>query len=135
MVVSVQCDNCGAVLTEDDLFCGECGVPRPSSDGRVESSADASPPPLPVGPSPVRTADAPGSGWRVATIVLAVLGACICLAAVSLFLFMGILEYESMTAQEAWLFSAFCCLLPIGGGGAILLITAVALWYGRLRSA
>jgi hypothetical protein len=52
-----------------------------------------------------------------------------------MFLFIGLLEYESMTAQEAWLFSAFCCLLPIGGGGAILLATAVALWYGRLRSA
>jgi hypothetical protein len=69
----------------------------------------------------------------VATVVLVVLGILTCLAALLVFLFAGTLEYESMTGLENWLFSAFCCLLPIGGAGAILVAVGAVLWYTRLR--
>jgi hypothetical protein len=51
------------------------------------------------------------------------------------FLVAGSLEDESMTVLENWLFSAFCCGLPIGGVGAGFLAGAVAIWYRRLRKA
>ena len=58
MAESVQCANCGAVLLEEDIFCGECGAPRPML------AATAGPPepvaaPLPSAPMPA-TAGPPG---------------------------------------------------------------------------
>ena len=40
---------------------------------------------------------------------------------------------EDMTRQEDWLYAAFCCLLPIGGVGAILGGIGGFIWYTRLR--
>lgn len=135
MTAVAQCDNCGAVLTKDDLFCGECGAPRPVSSEGEEASPGSSPTPDPVTspPLPSPPSAAPTTGWRVATVLLVVLGVLVCLAALLTFLFAGTLEYESMTGLENWLFSALCCLLPIGGAGAILLAVGVVMWYTRLR--
>ena len=135
MASSIQCDNCGATLSEADQFCGECGVPRPLSDGEEDPSPGTSPAPSAAAPSPARPASAPGTGWHVAAIALAVLGVVTCLASVLVFLFAGFLEYESMTTLENWLFSAFCCLLPIGGVDTVLIAAGVAVWYTRLRNA
>jgi len=131
MAGSIQCDNCGAVLSEDDLFCGECGVPRPLSDGGAEPLPDSSP--APAVPSPVPSVGSPGTGWQIAAIVSAVLGGIVCLLAILVSLIAGLSEYESMTALENWLFSAFCCLFPIGGAGAIFIGFAATVWYKRLR--
>lgn len=131
MAASIQCDNCGAVLSEKDLFCGECGVPRPLSDD--DAALLPEPSPAPAIPPPAHSAGTPGTGWRIAAIVSAILGGITCLAAVLVSLIAGLSEYESMTALENWLFSAFCCLLPIGGAGAILIGVAVTVWYKRLR--
>ncbi len=41
----VECPSCGAVLTEEDVFCGECGAPRPgvTLDVRAEDGAELAP--------------------------------------------------------------------------------------------
>jgi hypothetical protein len=62
-----------------------------------------------------------------------VLGAIGCLAGLVVFLLFGMLESEDFTTAENWLFSVVCCLLPIGGTGAILLAAGAAIWYARLR--
>lgn len=135
MAAVSQCDNCGAVLAKKDLFCGECGAPRPVSSELEEVSPDAAPTPGSGTPPPTPPAAEPGTGWRVATAVLVVLGILACLAALLAFLFAGTLEYEDMTTLENWLFSAFCCLLPIGGAGVILIAVGAVVWYTRLRNA
>jgi hypothetical protein len=66
-------------------------------------------------------------------MVLIVLGILTCLAGLLAFLLAGFMEYEAMTVAENWLFSALCCLLPIGGAGAILIAVGAGLWYSRLR--
>jgi hypothetical protein len=71
----------------------------------------------------------------VATVVLILLGLLACVAAVLAFLIAGTLEYEDMTTLENWLFSAFCCLFPIGGAGVILIAVGAVAWYTRLRNA
>jgi hypothetical protein len=68
----------------------------------------------------------------VATIVLLVLGSLTCLAALLVFLLAGTLEDETMTVAENWLFSAACCLLPIGSLGVILLAVGAVIGYTRL---
>ena len=135
-----QCEYCGAVLLPEDQFCGECGAPRPEATSPVPP--DARPPalnpggePAPAAPVPAKTLPSPGgtTAWRAAFIVLLVVGALICLLGLLVFLLFGLTEAEGWTAGENWAFSAFCCLLPIGGAGLVLLMAGAGIWYARLR--
>ena len=146
----IQCDNCGAVLAKEDLFCAECGVPRPvppetgpapdeppTPAGTAESAE-----PLPGAPSggglgslpPPRSTASPEAGWRVAFFVLLGLGIMACLAGVLAFVLVGSIGGDTTTVQEDWLISSLCCLLPVGGTGAILVAGGAIIWYMRLRS-
>jgi hypothetical protein len=147
MTEIIQCENCGAVLGKEDIFCGECGAPRPAaaaaSAGPAEPAAQelqpvaepaASVPPLvpPVSPSTPPSFSAQ-KGWRVAFLVLLVLGIIACVAGVASFLLLGSIPGENMTRQEDWLYAAVCCLVPIGGTGALLAAAGGVIWYARLR--
>lgn len=150
----IQCENCGAVLAKEDVFCGECGAPRLQEPEPVEPTAGR---PLvdqpPVGPEPSSavasaldaspspstaalqgTSGAADARWRVATIVLVGLGILACLAGLLGFLLVGSIGGDTTTKQEDWLIGALCCLLPVGGAGVILAAAGVAAWYTRLRS-
>ena len=139
MAQITQCENCGAVLAPEDAFCGECGAPRPQEpSGVAEPAATSSakpvrpapPPPAPTGPQPTPQAQV---GWRVAFFVLIILGAIACLAGVVAFLLFGLTDSESFTPEENWLYATICCLLPIAGSGALLLLGSLGIWYSRLR--
>jgi hypothetical protein len=73
------------------------------------------------------------TSWRVAFVVLLVLGVLSCLAGILAFVLFGSMPGENTTVQEDWLFSAFCCLLPIGGAGLLMLAAGVTIWFSRLR--
>ena len=146
----IQCDNCGAVLAKEDLFCGECGVPRPVPPETGPASDEAPAPagtaesaePLPGAPPeddheplpPPRSPGSPEAGWRVAFFVLLGLGIMVCLAGVLAFVLVGSIGGDTTTVQEDWLISSLCCLLPVGGTGAILVAGGAVIWYMRLRS-
>jgi hypothetical protein len=69
----------------------------------------------------------------VAFFVLIILGAIACLAGVAAFLLFGLTDSDVATPQENWLYATFCCLLPIAGSGALLLLGSLGIWYSRLR--
>jgi hypothetical protein len=139
MADPVQCDECGAILAEDDLFCGECGAVRPPGTEVSQPAVDApalappAPPPAPspVAPSPV--ALSPVARYRALFIVLIVLGIVTCILALISFLVVGALPSDVTTPQEAWLLSGICCLLPVGVAGLGLLIAGVVVWRKLLR--
>ena len=130
-----QCSNCGAILGPKDDFCAECGAPRPpkpeASEGAPTAEAPALPPPS--APPPASPAGESDVRWRVAMMVLLVLGALACVAGLVAFVLFALIESEGYTTMENWLFSAVCCLFPIGGAGAIMAIVGVTIWYSRLR--
>jgi hypothetical protein len=138
-----QCDNCGAILLKEDLFCGECGAPSPPTAGSVDpvetqpmAAAEPTPtlPPFVQPPPPsAQPALSPARRWRTAFIVLVVLAVTACMAGIIAFLIFGSMESEATTPAEDWLFSAICCLLPIGGTGALLGGISGIIWYARLR--
>jgi hypothetical protein len=133
MAQPIQCDNCGAVLVEEDVFCGECGAPRPSATqpaGAEAPPTPATPPP----PPPEAPGDSRATAWRVATIVLGITAAILCLVGVAAFLLFGLTESDVTTPTEDWLYATFCCLLPIAGSGAILAISSLGIWWIRLRN-
>jgi hypothetical protein len=114
------------------------GEPRPAVVGAAEAAAveqaaapevSSKPPPLPV-TQPTPSAKA---GWRMAFIILVVLAVVTCLTSIVAFLIFGSTPSETTTPQEDWLYAAFCCLLPIGGAGAILGGIGGFIWYTRLR--
>jgi hypothetical protein len=142
MAGPIQCDNCGALLTKEDVFCGECGAPQPppgsvpeQSTGLAATAAPELEPNLsaPVPSAPESDPSSAKTGWRVAVIVLLTLGVIICFIGLVAFLVFGMMEGEDTTPAEDWLFSAICCLLPIGGTGAVLAIVGAVLWNMRLR--
>jgi hypothetical protein len=69
----------------------------------------------------------------VAFPVLLVLGILACLFGLAAFLLFGSTGSDTTTPAEDWLIGAICCLLPIGGLGAILLAFGGAIWYTRIR--
>ena len=124
-----QCQSCGAVLLPEDTSCGECGAPRPEA-------ATSPPPDMPVAaPAPAATVPVPFSrtGLRAASVSLIVVGILICIVGILAFVLAGVTETEGWTAQENWLFSAGCCLLPIAGSGLLLALAGVGIWFARLR--
>lgn len=127
-----QCKVCGAVLAEDDLFCGECGTLR-SPVAEVPETAEESPVPEPSAPPEAPSSVSPVARWRAAFIVLIVLGIVGCILALVAFLVVGASPSEATTPQEDWILSALCCLLPIGGAGAFLITMGALIWYRFLK--
>lgn len=129
MAEASECNNCGALLTEEDLFCGECGAPRtvpPAVD-----DLEVTPEP---GASPTASRARPATGgWRLSFVLLLVLGVLACLIAMAAFVLFGVTPTEDFTPTENWLFSAFCCLLPIGAISVALFMAGSAIWFTRLR--
>jgi hypothetical protein len=147
---ATQCQNCGAALGEEDIFCGECGAPHlpaaevgesgvteppPAPEPDVtEPSPDLPPTPEPELPAEAKPPASSDTGWRLAIVVLGVLGALACLAGLLAFLIVGSVGGDTTTKQEDWLIAALCCLLPVGGIGLLLVAAAAVVWYTRLRS-
>jgi hypothetical protein len=73
------------------------------------------------------------ANWQIVAIVLAGLGAMLCLVGLILFAVFGMTSTEGYTTAENWLFSAMCCLLPIAGSGALLALTSIVIWMNRLK--
>jgi hypothetical protein len=134
MAEPIQCDNCGAVLLEEDTFCGECGAPRPSLIPGPETVEPEPPAPEVPQARPAAPVDARQRRWRVMIIILSILAAILCLAGISAFLLFGLAETEGVTTEENWLYATFCCLLPFAGAGAILAIAGLGIWFTRLRN-
>jgi hypothetical protein len=151
MAGTIQCENCGALLLEEDVFCGECGAPIATilEEPTTSETAAQSPagPAMPMAGGEVAQVAAPESlgdaeaqptstsvsGWRVAVIALIAFGALACISGILAFLVFGLIGGETTTATEDWLFATMCCLLPIGGVGAVLVAAGGLVWYLRLR--
>lgn len=138
MAEPIQCNKCGAVLLAEDLFCGECGAPYLATVPAEDVAATvpvAETSPAGASPAPASPAAVPSkNGWRIAVIILLVLGACLCLMGVSTFLLFGLTDSDVATPEENWLYATFLCLLPIAGMGAVLALTGVGIWFSRLRN-
>jgi hypothetical protein len=131
MANRMQCKTCGAVLTAEDEFCGECGTPVPPA---AEATGRKAPQRRPTSPPPAKPKRGPETGWRAAFLILVVVGALACLAGLVSFLFAGFIPSEGYTTEENWALATICCLLPLAGSGAILLVTGLGIWYSRLRN-
>jgi hypothetical protein len=73
------------------------------------------------------------SAWRFGFYILLILGVLTCVAALLFFFVLGLSESDVATPGENWLYSALCCLVPVGGTGALLLLAGLSIWYARLR--
>lgn len=132
MPETIQCSNCGAILQESDLFCGECSAPRPPSTADVDI-LDKPPANVPPVPAPARRSD-PERGWRVAAAVLGSIAALLCVLAIIATVLFGMIPAEDLTTTENWIISSVCCLVPIGGVGAVAGVAALVIWLTQLRN-
>jgi hypothetical protein len=138
MAAKHQCENCGAVLSEEDLFCGECGAPQPEAKPAPEASESASvsalePTPAPeVAPAAVKPARV-SEQWRTVSIIVATLavGAAVLLCVAGLLVAFFVPEADTgLTAtQDMLIFSGLCCFCP----GALAVILAIVLWAFTIR--
>jgi len=131
----IQCDNCGAVLLKEDVYCGECGAPRPTLTAPAEVAAvveETQAGPLPEPRLSDRTDT--DTAWRVAAAVLGIVGILMCLLGAAAFLLFGLIEVEDMTPAENWLISGICCLLPIAGTGVAIAVAGLVVWWAKLRN-
>jgi hypothetical protein len=133
MAQPIQCENCGAILLKEDVFCGECGAPRPSVAPPSEP-VGATPPVAPLPPRPASPPSSSGTGWRVVVIVLGILAAILCLLGLVTFLLFGLTESDVASPTENWLYATFCCLLPIAGTGGVMAVAGLGIWWIRLRN-
>jgi hypothetical protein len=69
----------------------------------------------------------------VVAAVLGTVGMILCLLGLAVFLLFGLVESESVTPGENWLYSTICCLLPIAGTGTIVALAGLVVWWVRLR--
>jgi hypothetical protein len=134
-----ECNNCGALLVKEDMFCGECGAPRtvppePESPLFPGTAAAAGPAPVSVAGQETSPVGVATERWRLGFILLLIFGALACVIAIAAFGLFGAIPSEDFATAENWLFSAFCCLLPIGAVGVALLTAGAAIWFTRLRS-
>jgi hypothetical protein len=136
MADRIQCENCGALVYEEDVFCGECGAPRPEVVAGADAPADVVPSAAGSPPEIPQRSTSRGSvtGWQVAAVALLVGAVCLCLSGLASFLLFGMTESEVTTRQEDWLYATFCCLLPLAGAGVVLGLAAVGVWYARVRN-
>jgi hypothetical protein len=139
---SLHCENCGAVLGEEDAFCGECGAPRPAPATGLDrppsvpivQAAPSAPVSAHAGPPP---APAPGSGvspqWRRAASILALLAAIaavvLCSFGVILAFFAPDPEFGQAGTQDMMVGSMITCICP----GTVALFSALALWTRVVR--
>jgi hypothetical protein len=136
-----ECNNCGALLAEEDVFCGECGAPHsvpPVDEPEVVPEPGAPPGPLPAhaagsATAGSATAGTATAGWRVSFVLLLVLGVLACLVATAIFVVFGATPSDEFTPVEDWLYSALCCLLPLGAISVVLFAAGAAIWFTRLR--
>lgn len=128
-----QCEYCGAVLLPEDTSCSECGAPR--TEATSPAPPDAAPPEAPEQASPATTRPTPPTrtGWRAAFLALMVVGLLVCILGILTFVLLGVSETEGGTAQDNWILSAICCLLPIAGSGLVLMLAGAGIWLTRLR--
>ncbi|HNS52221.1 MAG TPA: hypothetical protein PKO09_13690 [Anaerolineae bacterium] len=135
MADTVLCDNCGAPMSPQDGFCGECGAPRPTltagtPPAEPETSLDPevlqstsplpSPPALPKGPS---------QGWRTASTVIAIVAAVAALGMCGLGAVVSLIPVEGYSRQEMLLASTVACFCP----GTLALVLAAILWFLVVR--
>jgi hypothetical protein len=137
-----QCDNCGAILAKDDLFCGECGAPQPAAQTTPEA-VEASPAPSAApGVEPAPKAGSPSAPaksartpaqLRTAGIIAVTLAVTVAVLLCAMGLFTAFLVPDGetgMTAtQDMFIFSGLCCFCP----GALALVVAVVVWVLVIR--
>lgn len=147
----VECQSCGAVLTEEDLFCGECGAPRPGAvldagpgfsseqvEGASEGTSVSGKPEASVeaGPTLPRSEQRPTSTagrWRIVATVVTVLAVVAACGLIGLGLLLAFVIRDPDTGQaatEPLIYGAtMLCFCP----GALALVVAGVLWAVVLR--
>ena len=156
MADALECSNCGAILTREDLFCGECGAPRPSSPVGTELVTPDAPPPRvpepedlqpspPSGPAPPspaahRPIPAPpprprgiSEGWRTVSTIIAFLALSGALVMIVVGILIGFVFLDPDTGQAATepliLGASLLCFCP----SALLIAGAVTLYALVIR--